>query len=135
VRSWWEIRHLPNLLMVRFADLRRDPEREIRRIAARLGITPTNWTRILEHTNFDDLKRHAPAVTPLGGSLWVGGAATFINEGTNGRWRDVLAAEESAAYEARAEAELGLACARWLAGGAAAAASLPVADEFATAPA
>lgn len=136
VRSWWEIRRLPNLLPVHFADPRHDPEREIRRIAALLDIRPTNWARILEHTSFDDMKRHAPAVAPLGGSLWVGGAATFINKGTNGRWREVLTAEESAAYEARAEAELGSDCARWLTGGAAAqAVPSPAADELAPVPA
>lgn len=31
---------------------------------------------------------------PSGGTLWEGGAGTFINKGTNGRWRDVLAAKD-----------------------------------------
>ena len=41
----------------------------------------------------------------------------FINKGVNGRWREVLTAEESAEYERRAVAELGADCARWLATG------------------
>ena len=49
--------------------------------------------------------------------MWVGGTKTFINKGTNGRWRDVLTAEESAEYEAKALAELGPECAHWLATG------------------
>jgi len=48
------------------------------------------------------------------GALWEGGAETFINKGTNGRWRDLLTAADCRAYEAKARAELGEACARWL---------------------
>jgi aryl sulfotransferase len=63
------------------------------------------------------MKKNATKSVPLGGAFWDAGAEVFINKGVNGRWRDVLTAEESAAYEARAEAELGKACARWLATG------------------
>ena len=38
VRSWWEYRELPNILMLHFADLKADMPAEIRRIAAFLGI-------------------------------------------------------------------------------------------------
>ena len=40
----------------------------------------------------------APSV-PLGGAFWDGGAQTFINKGVNGRWRDMLSAEDCAAYQ------------------------------------
>jgi aryl sulfotransferase len=56
-------------------------------------------------------------MAPLGGMPWEGGASTFINKGTNGRWKDVLSAEESAAYERTALERLGPECARWLATG------------------
>jgi aryl sulfotransferase len=51
---------------------------------------------------------------PLGGAFWNGGAETFVHKGTNGRWREVLSAEDSAAYERRAIAELGPEAAAWL---------------------
>ena len=54
---------------------------------------------------------------PASGVLWKGGATTFINKGNNGRWRDALNAAEIATYEVKAEAELGPACAAWLAKG------------------
>ena len=63
------------------------------------------------------MKANAAICVPLGGAFWEGGAPTFINKGVNGRWRDVLPAADSAAYEARAEAELGADCANWLASG------------------
>jgi aryl sulfotransferase len=64
------------------------------------------------------MKAHADKVAPLGGVLWEGGAKTFINKGTNGRWKDILPAAGSRAYEQRAVKELGPTCARWLAQGA-----------------
>ena len=70
-----------------------------------------------EHRTFDWMKANASKVAPLGGMPWDGGADTFINKGVNGRWRDVLSAEESARYEALALENLGPECAAWLASG------------------
>lgn len=119
IRSWWEIRDLPNVMLVHFADLKADMEGEIRRLAHFLDIDPPAgaWPRILEHCSFDYMKSRAHEAAPLGGSFWEGGAKTFIHKGTNGRWRDILTAEESAAYEGRALEELGPECAAWLAHG------------------
>lgn len=121
VRSWWAIRDLPNLMLVHFDDLKRDMGAEMRRIAAFLGIevAAARWPAIERLCSFEWMKAHAGQVSPLGGGLWDGGGASFINKGTNGRWRDVLSAEESAEYEARAVAELGEECAAWLRGGGA----------------
>jgi aryl sulfotransferase len=49
--------------------------------------------------------------------VFDGGATSFFNKGTNGRWRDVLTAEDIARYEQTARRELGEECARWLATG------------------
>ncbi len=38
VSTWWQIRHLPNVLMLHFADLKRDLPGQIRRIAGFLAI-------------------------------------------------------------------------------------------------
>lgn len=119
VRSWWAIRDLPNVLTVHFANLKRDPKGEIQRIADFLDIqlSDEEWAKVLEHTSFDYMKAHAELAAPLGGVLWEGGAKTFINKGTNGRWHDVLPEADSKAYEQRAIAELGPECAHWLATG------------------
>jgi aryl sulfotransferase len=63
------------------------------------------------------MKRNATKSVPLGGAFWDAGAEVFIHKGVNGRWRDHLTEQESAEYEARARAELGAPCARWLASG------------------
>jgi aryl sulfotransferase len=119
IRSWWEIRDLPNVMLLHFSDLKADMPGQIRRIADFLGIEvdEARWPAILEHCSFDYMKRNAELAAPLGGTFWEGGARTFIHKGTNGRWRDVLSREECRRYEQMAEAELGPDCAAWLAAG------------------
>ena len=116
IRTWWEIRHLPNVLLIHFNELKRDLPGSIRRIAAFLDITidEARFPLILEHCSFDYMKANAHLSAPLGGAPWKGGAGTFINKGTNGRWQRALPEEESRAYEARAIQELGYHCAHWL---------------------
>ena len=75
------------------------------------------WPKAVEHCTFEHMKAHAPQYAPLGGMPWQGGADTFINKGVNGRWRDVLSADEVARYEAMTLEKLGPECARWLATG------------------
>ncbi|MBX3617846.1 sulfotransferase domain-containing protein [Nitrosomonas sp.] len=119
IRSWWQIRSLPNLLLIHFNDLKRDMPGEMRRIAnfLEIPIDETRWLHILEYCSFDWMKQHASKSVPLGGAFWDGGAQTFINKGTNGRWKETLTAAEAAEYEARAIHELGPECAHWLANG------------------
>lgn len=119
VRSWWAIRNLPNLCVTHFAALKEDMPREMRKIADFLDIPidSSRWDAIIEHCSFDYMKKNATKSVPLGGAFWDGGAQTFINKGMNGRWRDVLTAEDVKRYERRAEAELGPECAHWLATG------------------
>jgi aryl sulfotransferase len=119
IRSWWAIRDLPNLHMIHFAALKADMAGEIRRIAEFLEIPvdPSRWDAIVEHCSFEYMKKNATKTVPLGGAFWDGGAETFINKGTNDRWRDILTPSDVKAYERRAQSELGEACADWLATG------------------
>lgn len=116
ISTWWAIRDLPNVLLVHFAELKADMPSEIRKIADFLDIpiNEANWPAILEHCSFDYMKANATPSVPLGGAFWDGGAETFVHKGTNGRWRDVLPPEDSAAYENKAIEKLGLDCSKWL---------------------
>ncbi len=119
VRSWWAVRHLPNVLMLHYAELKADLPGQMRRIADFLDIKidAARFPTMLERCSFDWMKENATASVPLGGAPWEGGAKTFVHRGTNGRWRDALTAEDCARYEAKALAELGEDCAHWLATG------------------
>lgn len=119
VRSWWRVRDLPNVLLVHFNALKRDPPGQMRRIAAFLDIPvdAADWPDIERYCSFPWMKRHATKSVPLGGAFWDAGAQVFIHKGENGRWSRTLTAADVAEYEARAERELGPECARWLATG------------------
>ena len=117
VRSWWALREIPNIMLIHFDDMKSDLAGSIRRIASFLDISASEelLATVTAHSTFDYMKANAEKMTPDGGTSWKGGAATFMNKGTNGRWRDMLGADEIAAYEAKALSELGPECAAWLA--------------------
>jgi aryl sulfotransferase len=114
-RSWWAIRDLPNVMLLHFADLKADMPSQMRRIAKFLDIAidESRFDTIVEYCTFDWMKQNATQSTPLGGIFWDGGAQTFINKGTNGRWSDTLTKDDCEAYEKVAKEKLGEACARW----------------------
>lgn len=119
VRSWWAIRHLPNVKLVHFAQLKADLPGQMREIANFLdtSVDESKWPAMLEHCSFDYMKRNATKSVPLGGLFWDGGAQTFVHKGTNGRWREVLTPAESEKYARLALEKLGAECANWLATG------------------
>jgi hypothetical protein len=58
--AWWPLRHEPNVKLVHYADLKREPEASIRSIADFLGfeVSEDRWPAILEHTSFAWMKEH-----------------------------------------------------------------------------
>ena len=119
MKTWWEARHLPNVLFVHFSDLKKDLKGQMRRIAEFIGanVDESKFDAQVNACTFEAMKGNAAAVAPLGGAMWKGGADTFINKGTNGRWKEVLTKAQVEAYEKAAEARLGKECAKWLARG------------------
>ena len=114
-QGWWNVRALPNVLLVHFNNLKANMEREIRRIARFLDIDVERalWPRILEHCSFDYMQAASKQIENIH-QFFQGGGATFFNKGTNGRWKDVLSADEVARCDAVAARYLTPDCARWL---------------------
>ena len=58
--SWWALREHPKVLLLHFADLKRDHEGSLRTIAEFLGFEPREdqWPAILEYTSFAWMKAH-----------------------------------------------------------------------------
>lgn len=120
VQSWWDFRHVPNILLLHYADLVEDTEREARRIARFLGIDvpESRWPEIVERVSLPAMRRKGELYAPGGGQFWKGGAGTFLHKGTNGRWREVLTDAELAQYDAACARALTPACRAWLEHGA-----------------
>ena len=99
LRSWWERRHLRNVLLVHFNDLKADLDGEMRRIAAFVGaeVDPRHWPDQVARCTFEAMKRRAGEIGTFERNF-VGGGESFLHKGTNGRWRDVLNEDELVRY-------------------------------------
>ena len=118
-QTWWNSRRLPNVLLVHFNNLKADLDGQIRNIARflEIEIDEARWPAMVEHCTFDYMRNTALAHSPVLDWMFHGGANTFFHKGTNGRWREVLSAEDVLRYEEAASTNLTPACAHWLATG------------------
>lgn len=116
VQSWWSYRHLPNIQLLHYGDMLADTEREVRRIGAflEIEIPERGWAEVAQAVSFESMKQAPETYVPGAGALWKGGADTFLNKGTNGRWRDVLSSEELSLYDAACDRALADDCRKWL---------------------
>lgn len=101
-QTWWNYRHLDNLLFVHFQDLLDDLEGQMRRISAFLDI-PINesiWANLVHSVTFDEMKENSDRRAP--GALrgtWKD-SKNFFHKGTNRRWESVLKPSQAEHYEA-----------------------------------
>lgn len=122
ITTWWELRDRPNVLFVHFNDLLADLPGEMRRVAAFLGLSipEEGWPELVEQATFRSMKEEARRLDAAegggAGTVWRNGMATFFHKGTNGRWRDVLTADDLVLYEERAR-RLDPILRTWLEGG------------------
>jgi len=115
VQGWWDARKLPNVMLLHYANLKADLSGEMRRIAKFLDIAidEEKLPKMVENCSIEHMRKVSKQ-SPLLEEVFVGGGDTFLNKGTNGRWRDVLTAEEIARCDEVAAMNLTPDCARWL---------------------
>lgn len=119
--TFWNYRHLPNIKMLHFNDLLADLDGQMRDVAAFLEIDVPEalWPDVVKRCTFAEVKKDPSKVVGENISFaFKGGAETFINKGTNGRWVGVLDDEDLALYE-EAMAKLPADYAGWLENGGA----------------
>ena len=116
VQTWWNYRHLPNILFVHFNDLLSHLPREILRVAGFLDINLDDdfLGSIVKSVSFISMKQRAERTWPNMENVMSGGAQTFFNKGTNGRWKEVLTKHDLELYENAVARELSRECAVWL---------------------
>lgn len=116
VKSWWALRDRPNVLLLHFADLKRDMAGQIKRIAQFLGLEldERELPGICSHCSFGYMKAHASSLSPLLTRAFKGGADQFFHRGEGGGWREVLTPDDIAKYERCLRENLPPDCARWL---------------------
>ncbi len=101
VSTFWQHREESNVLFVHYDELLADLEGQMRRVATFLGITvdDAHWPALVERCTFASMKKHSEQIADFGN--FMGGADSFLYKGTNGRWRDVLTADELAEFDRR----------------------------------
>ncbi|MGH8260041.1 MAG: sulfotransferase domain-containing protein [Steroidobacteraceae bacterium] len=119
VQSWWDRRDRPNVLLAHFNRLKADTAAEIRRIARflEMELDESRLPEILHRCSFDYMRTNASTLSPNLEGLFKGGAQAFVYKGTNGRWHDVLTADDLRRYQTAVRRNLSPDCARWLATG------------------
>lgn len=115
-RTWWDYRHLPNICFVHYNDLLADLAGEIQQVAdfLKISLAEEQLSAIAKMVTFDAMREQALKNDQGKPSAFIEGAKTFFFKGTNGRWEDVLSAEELALYEQKAAQVLTPDCRAWL---------------------
>jgi aryl sulfotransferase len=114
--TYWDRRAEPYLLLVHYNDLKADLIGEMRRISQFLGIdTPQNrLAEFARAAEFKSMKAEGRQLLPEMDGMFDRGSDRFINQGVNGRWRDVLTADDIARYEALAAQKFPPKAAAWI---------------------
>jgi aryl sulfotransferase len=99
LRTFWERRRDPRILLLHYNDLKADLAGEMRRIAEFLGtdVPESRWPAVVERCTFEGMRSRPDEIGQMD-FAFEGGVKGFLFKGTNGRWRDVLTAEELDAY-------------------------------------
>jgi len=114
--TWWAYRDLENILFVHFNDLLADLRGEIRRIVQflEMACSEEQVAAVAHAVTFATMQQNAAQLLPRAANNWEGGAQTFMFKGTNGRWKEVLTAEELTLYTEKVAEIVTPECAAWL---------------------
>jgi aryl sulfotransferase len=117
--TYWQHRHLPNIVFLHYRDLTADLDTEMRRLSAALGIAidEARWPGLIEAAGFEAMKRKADDLAP-GAHLgeWASNS-DFFRKARKGEWTNALSAENLALYDRIAAERLEPGLRKWLEGG------------------
>jgi aryl sulfotransferase len=115
LKSWWSARFLPNVILVHYADLINNKLQEVERIARFLNypIDSQKKELIWQRSSLEYMKQNWQKFEKPG----IFKPKSFINKGTNGRWRDLLTPEQLQRYETVISQKLDPECAKWVKNG------------------
>ena len=90
--TFWEVREQPNVVLVHYADLQRDLEGEMRRIAQRLeiDIDEARVRDLVAAAGFDAMRERADEIAPDASQGILQSNRTFFHSGRTGQWQELL---------------------------------------------
>ncbi len=119
-KSYWAERHDPNLLLVHYADLKRDRGGEMRRVAdfLEIDVADSLWPSLIEAASFETMRRQGDELIPALQMLWGNeGSSRFFNKGNNRGWEGVFRPDDLLLYDAKVRASFEPELAHWIAHG------------------
>lgn len=119
VSSWWAQRGQPNVLLVHYADLKRDLAGQMEVLAEFLEhpLSRLEIARRAESCSFAHMKANAGSLLAMQERAIPGASRGMINVGESGRWNGWISPLEADRYEEMALKALGPAASEWLANG------------------
>lgn len=115
MKSWWELRNEPNVLLVNYQQLKDDLMGQIVRLAKFLSIDPESlrMDAIFEHCSFDYMSARAEKMAPFGGAH-MSSAKAFFHKGPERDYHTELTPTQIERFDRVALEKLGTECAHWL---------------------
>lgn len=121
LESFWTFRHLPNIHLFHYSDLKRDLPAGVRAMAKALGVKLDESTiaAIADAAQFQNMRAKAPKFAPGAGTGVWKSETNFFDKARHGEWRERISERDSAAYQAMIAKTLSPECAAWLENGGA----------------
>ncbi len=112
----WERRHLPNVHLVHYGDVRQDPAGELLRLGHALGfeLSPERAAELAAEATLDRMRDRAEEVAPSASQRLWRDASRFIRTGGTGEWRALTTPDLDELYQQRVEALAAPDLARWV---------------------
>ena len=109
--TWWAARERPNVLFLRFEDIKAHPKSAISQIASHLGIdlTPEQLERIAKATSFEAMKAINHKFYPVRQTIWSTKGGTIIRKGRVGDGDRLFSPEATARFQKKMTQGLGAA--------------------------
>merc|ERR1711907_674675 len=106
--TWWQYRHLPNVLLVHYEQMKQDPEKRLRKFAEflEIEIVPEALPKILAQIKLSWMKEHESQVLGQASALFEKGR--FFNKGKKDYWKDQLSQVDIERYENYSIERLGM---------------------------
>lgn len=115
-QSFWDNRHMPNILLVHYDELQADLDASMQRVADFIGVEIDHLKRkeLVEAVNFESMKANANQLVPdsdLG--AWQNNE-DFFRRGSSGQWSNLFNEADTENYIRRVSAKLTPELAAWL---------------------
>ena len=98
--AWWALKDLPNVLIIKYEDMKRDPPSNIRKVAEFSGrpVSEETLEVIVQATSFSQMRKN-PSVSYSGRSDFMKGGESFMRKGSTGDWKNYFTVTQNEYFD------------------------------------